>query len=181
MIQATALSMSESNIDLTELSNQNLSMHLIDIRIPESIGWWPLAPGWLMLIAVVAIAVAWSLRGRIGKSKSGVLRHEATQIFDQLQTDGDVASYCHRMTSLLRKTAVNGDVSRSVGSLHGAEWVCWLEDSVGVVFSTEARNLLCDECYRESPAFVQTAVHSELANWLTQYKRMRRQQGKTSA
>jgi len=30
------------------------SLH--DIHLPEAIGWWPLAPGWYLLTAAIAIA-----------------------------------------------------------------------------------------------------------------------------
>ena len=35
-----------------------LSLPLRDIALPAEIGWWPLAPGWWVLVTIVALALA---------------------------------------------------------------------------------------------------------------------------
>ena len=32
---------------------------LHDIVLPETVGWWPLAPGWYVLLLALLIAVSW--------------------------------------------------------------------------------------------------------------------------
>ena len=39
---------------------------LRDLHLPEAIGWWPLAPGWWILIAIALVGLA----GRVGAADS---------------------------------------------------------------------------------------------------------------
>lgn len=79
------------------------SLPLRDVQLPTSPAWWPPAPGWLMLIALVLLAlaivaaVAWRRRHR---------RQQWLRVFDQeIEAVNGVPSELAVIASLLRRAA----------------------------------------------------------------------------
>lgn len=158
--------MASPEFDLADVTTENLAHYLIDIRLPEPVGWWPLAPGWWLLAAATLLVVAWWLFRQARLTLDGVKPKPADQIFAQLQSEGNTSVYCHQMGRLLRKAALTGEDRQSVASLHGESWVRWMEASTGRVFSIDAQNLLGKQCYSAAPPQVSQSVHQELVAWL---------------
>ncbi|MCR9134689.1 MAG: DUF4381 domain-containing protein [Alphaproteobacteria bacterium] len=104
---------------------------LRDIRLPEPIGWWPLAPGWwiaaTLCLALIAGTVLWSyLRRR-------TVRFAALRELDALRiADGptDMAHYATEISALLRRVAIRAN-GRAAGLLSGTEWSDFLSNGKG--------------------------------------------------
>ena len=97
---------------------------LRDIHLPHVSAWWPLAPGWwvllgLLLVALVAGAIVWRRRRAwrrhvdttLGELREARARHAA---------DGDTACFAASVSQLLRRVARMRD-TRSV-TLRGEAW-----------------------------------------------------------
>jgi hypothetical protein len=97
---------------------------LRDIHVPQVSMWWPLAPGWWVLLAVFAAAIivsvialrrraAWRRRvdATLGDLREATARHAR---------DGDVAAFASVASQLLRRVARARD-PRTV-ALKGAAW-----------------------------------------------------------
>lgn len=104
---------------------------LRDIRLPEPIGWWPLAPGWWIVatlcLAVIVGAILWSfLRRR-------TVRFAALRELDALRiAEGptDMSYYATEISALLRRVAIRAN-GRAAGLLNGAEWSDYLSSGKG--------------------------------------------------
>lgn len=152
-----------------DVSSQNLAVHLIDVRLPEPVSWWPFATGWWVLLAVLSTLMAWWLWRWIKRSRRVRQHPAADHIYQQLTAQGDAALYCLQITTLLRQTALKTDDRKAIASLQGEAWVRWLEQSGGLKFSTQAHALLSHDCYRESPLRVGPSVHNEFVQWLVHH------------
>jgi hypothetical protein len=131
------------------------ALPLRDIHLPDPVSWWPPAPGWwivaalLMVGAGLAAIVAWRRRTRV--------QRRALAMLDGLQRryrgDGDAAALARGLSTLLRRLALECAPRREVAGLTGNRWLEWLDRGLpGEPFSRGIGRLLTDAPYRPSPA-----------------------------
>jgi hypothetical protein len=95
---------------------------LRDIHLPDPVPFWPPAPGWWLVAAlVVALAVAWQLVLR-RRRKSAELR--ALRLLDELAeayaADRDPVALCSGLSALLRRIGLTRPDRAETAGLHGA-------------------------------------------------------------
>ena len=44
---------------------------LRDLHLPEAIGWWPLAPGWWLVIAIALVGIGYFIRANLVRLAPG--------------------------------------------------------------------------------------------------------------
>ena len=116
-------------------SLQNLN----DIVLPATVGWWPLAPGWYILFALLLIALAWfgyrSLhRWMNNRYRRAALRElqlleeriRATEERDAEARDANL----RQIPILLKRTALSAYPRSQVASLSGKDWFHFLNSTV---------------------------------------------------
>ncbi|WP_371168869.1 DUF4381 domain-containing protein [Aliiroseovarius sp. 2305UL8-7] len=109
-----------------ELSPEMLAQleKLRDIHLPEQIGWWPLAPGWWILLASTCAAVLAALAWNILRKHT--TRYLALRELDQI-TDQDPIAFATNLSVLLRRVAISKDASN--GQLKDQNWVSFLTET----------------------------------------------------
>lgn len=120
---------------------------LRDLHLPEAIGWWPLAPGWWMLMALAVFGLlyllyrAW-LRWRSNRPRRIALR-ELKKLRSDYRHGMDAISLSKQLSQLLRR-AMLAYVSRDeVAGLTGQSWLEWLDRGLeGQPFTTGAGRLI---------------------------------------
>jgi len=135
---------------------------LRDIHLPQPIGWWPLAPGWWALIALVCIlsmvALVWSRMRR----KSA--RFLALRELEAIKPDKP-DEFLTQISSLLRRVARRRSAGADV--LTGEAWSAFLmEGKYGM--SSNSATLLATGPYGP-PAnenFEPEALRAETATWI---------------
>ena len=104
---------------------------LRDLHLPEAIGWWPLAPGWWVLIALALVACGYLLRLYALRRRRSAARRHALQQLARLTADfeqhGDVVTFSSQMSELLRRTMLAYAPRKEVAGLTGEEWLAWLD------------------------------------------------------
>lgn len=97
---------------------------LRDIHVPHVSEWWPLAPGWWVLIALVVVAIVIGLvlwfRRRAWRRRVDTVLVELHDARDRHARDGDTAAFAAVASQLLRRVARTRD-ARSV-TLTGDAW-----------------------------------------------------------
>jgi hypothetical protein len=92
---------------------------LHDLALPPEVPWWPPAPGWYAVIAIVLAAAAW-LAFRAWKHwRSNAYRRAALQELKSLDTPAAIAE-------LLRRTALAIAPRPVIADLTGLAWPDWL-------------------------------------------------------
>ncbi len=127
---------------------------LRDIHLPEPVGWWPPAPGWWGLLALVLAGaaawawLAWRRRTRVRRAALAELR----RIERDYAADGDVARLARDLSTLMRRAAITAEERRRVAGLTGEEWLAWLDGGLsGRPFSEGPGRCLADAPYRRDP------------------------------
>ena len=104
---------------------------LRDLHLPEAIAWWPLAPGWWVVIALMLLALGYLARIWLGKRRRSAARRHALKQLARLMADfeqhGDVVAFSSAMSELLRRTMLAYAPRKEVAGLTGAEWLAWLD------------------------------------------------------
>ena len=105
-----------------------LLLELRDIHPPAAAAPWPPAPGWwllagLLLISVVVGLLLWYRRGALRRAA----RIELGKIHERFVNHGESARLALELSMLLRRVALARFPRREVASLHGGEWLGFLD------------------------------------------------------
>jgi len=136
---------------------------LHDIVLPAPVPWWPPAPGWYGVGAVLALALL-LLAHRAWRRWQGAAYRRAAQ--RTLAAAGDAAG----IAEVLRRTALAIAPRAEVAALDGERWVRWLEDRCAVEMPEPVRTLLGRGVYAPAaPAADLDALRAWAAQWIARH------------
>ena len=149
---------------------------LRDIHLPQSVGDWPLAPGWWILMALALAAVGYGLFWAARHYRNRAYRREAVSALDRAlkrwaSEDVDAMEYLQEQNRLLKRVAIRSFGRSAVASLHGRAWSAFLDKhwSQGPAFS------LChygEMLYATEPGKADIEnLHTLARDWLKQHRR----------
>jgi hypothetical protein len=147
---------------------------LNDIVTPPAVPWWPPAPGWYVLGALVLLAAAWLAVRYFLKWRRNRYRREALEELARMRSD---LSAARALPALLKRAALSAWPRREVAQLSGAEWRRFLDDSAGMDrFSGETGDILERLAYAGKADHACTAeqlrmVFDAAESWLKQHVR----------
>ena len=101
---------------------------LRDIHLPEPILWWPLAPGWWLLIIMAMVLAAWLVRTLYNKYSARLYRRQALKRLEQL-AQVESQQQLHQLFELLKQTANSAYPSLHPGSLGAEAFISFLISS----------------------------------------------------
>lgn len=106
---------------------QQLLEQLHDIRAPDPVGWWPLAPGWWVLIALVVIIAAVLAYTAFTRHRKNRYSKEALQLLGAIASSPKQHSVAD-VNEVLKRTALYAYPTEKseIAGLHGRAWVQWL-------------------------------------------------------
>lgn len=115
---------------------------LADIHLPDAIGWWPLAPGWWILIAALGVAAyfigrrlaAVLLQQRIRRHALGELDKALAAYRQASAVSGadqeiEKLNYVNEINAVMRRVALKHYPQENAASLSGVRWVAFLRSS----------------------------------------------------
>ena len=126
---------------------------LRDLHLPEPIGWWPLAPGWWIVIAVLVLALGWLLlrlwrNFQFHAPRRYAIRELASVEADFLEHRNPV-TLGQQLSELLRRAMLAYAPRHEVAGLTGEAWLEWLDKDLPVpYFHTEGGKSLLQLPYR---------------------------------
>ena len=128
-----------------------------DLHLPDPIGWWPLAPGWWVLIALALLGLAWLAVRALRAYRVGAARRYALRVLKRIESaweSGDnVVSVGVEMSELVRRTMLAYAPRTDVAGLTGDAWLDWLDRGLAnPVFVTGPGRLLIELPYRNPEA-----------------------------
>ena len=127
---------------------------LKDLHLPEAIGWWPLAPGWWLVIALLAIGLGLLLRAGLRRRSRGAARRHALGQLQHCRSayadHGNPMQLGIEVSEILRRTMLAYAPRADVAGLTGDEWLEWLDrDLAEPRFSQGAGRGLLELPYRD--------------------------------
>ncbi len=150
---------------------------LRDIHTPEPVGWWPLAWGWWLLIALLLGAAALCLWLLWRRRRANRYRRQALLELDVLgrhfRHHGDRARYLQDLSVLLRRTALSAAPREAVASLQGEQWLAWLDATLGPQqrgFREGPGQCLLQGPYQRDPELDAPALERLISRWIREHR-----------
>ena len=102
---------------------------LRDIHLPEAIGWWPLAPGWWLLIILVCLGLITLARLFLRRRQASAYRRQALQKLAIISANEHPQRRLRALFELLKRTANCAYPERHPGSLGTHKFIAFLRYS----------------------------------------------------
>lgn len=127
---------------------------LRDIQLPKPLSWWPLAPGWYVLLItgllIVSLLIYWGYR----KHLHARAKHEALKMLEdyerQYQSGAKVGLISAQISALLRRVALVYFPRSNVASLKGEAWISFLNSTAKKCDFTSQSDCLLILPYKEN-------------------------------
>jgi hypothetical protein len=101
------------------------------LHLPEAVGWWPLAPGWWLLIALLVAATVFLLRAWLQRRAHAAARRKALRQLEESRSayayHGNPVTLGAEVSELLRRAMLAYAPRAEVAGLTGDEWLAWLD------------------------------------------------------
>jgi len=105
--------------------------NLRDIHLPAPIGWWPPAPSWWILAALIIFCViflsVWLTRRARQRRYRKFALLQLHSLYQTWQQQRDDIVFAQATNRLLKQTALAAFPATDVAALSGADWLDWLD------------------------------------------------------
>jgi hypothetical protein len=149
---------------------------LADIHLPDGVSWWPLAPGWWILLALLVIAAigVYLWRRRITQNAYRIVaQHQLAGIYADYQQTQNAAAYLQALSLLLRRTALTAYPHNFNASIKGNEWLAWLDSvcpALGEKFTGDIGQLLLSSAYQKNPQIDVGKLQALSSQWINLHR-----------
>lgn len=113
--------------------NESAELALRDIHFAPSPGFWPPAPGWWLLVVLLALTLALLLRALYGQYRQQRRRRRLLKTLSELrrQCSDDPRALAAELSMLLKRIALTRFPAIEVAALSGARWLAFLDETGG--------------------------------------------------
>lgn len=157
------------NSPQTEATANPLDL-LRDIHLPEPVSWWPLAPGWWILIIAGCLLSGWLIRLWYRRYTAKLYRRQALVRLYQLES-AESPQQLRDLFELLKQTAISAYPNRHPGSWSIEPFIGFMQLSCDKpVF--DQLNLDMDKALYGSSPLNKEAIHPLFADaktWIKQH------------
>lgn len=146
---------------------------LRDIHFPDPVSWWPLAPGWwlvgALLLAGIVLVVIWSRRRAAWRKSAVYLAQGELEALQNAWTDHrDANRLAGELSTWLRRVSMSLQSRHQAASLTGAQWWRYLDELAGVpVFGPDGGKLIAEAPYRAATDVDTERLLSLCQRWLS--------------
>lgn len=146
-----------------------------DIHLPESISWWPIAPGWWLLLLLslfFGLLTLQKIRRRNNKAHRDAISQQDTianaqKILKGMSKTLDDQQAIKEVSVLLRRTAMSLYGRDSIAGLTGAEWLMFLDKKGKTTdFSQGSGQVLIKQPYQETTHYNRKKLVAITSQWL---------------
>ena len=139
---------------------------LRDIHLPSPIGWWPLAPGWCVLMVVSFVVFSWLAVLVHRRYIDGRAKREAQRILSEYQKNN--ALHSANIASLLKRVALAYYPRVKIASLQGDAWIAFLNDTSHQLDFNQVRDELLLFPYQSSVNCDVNLLFNMASRWIRQ-------------
>ncbi|KTC76984.1 DUF4381 domain-containing protein [Legionella brunensis] len=154
------------------MADSQLLNQLHDIQLPEPIGWWPLAPGWYVLLVALLVVGGSLFYIAYRRYKHGRAKREALHLLINLQKeyerDHDSQLSSMKISELLRRVALVYFPRQQVASLQGQEWIEFLSKTAKGINFDQMQDYLLQLPYQKPTDIDLSPLFNCAKSWIKQ-------------
>jgi Domain of unknown function (DUF4381) len=149
---------------------------LADIHLPAAPGYWPLALGWWMLIALsilLLIALFFWWRSVQKNRYRKLALKELEKIHAEFNRTQNTIIYLAGINELLKRTALTAYPKQFSASIKGTEWVMWLDSACPTThhqFTQEFSDALTIAHYQKNPQVDADKLKALCTTWILKHR-----------
>ena len=137
--------------------------HLHDLLLPPADPWWPLAPGWMILLGLVLVILLAAMLRWFFRWQADRYRREAIRLLD------DPSFPDSALPELVKRVALTAWPRTEVANLTDEPLLSFLNRTGGNVFSSEGPSLEA-VAFEQNPAANSTALREEVRRWVMNHR-----------
>jgi len=108
------------------------TLDLRDIHLPDPVSWWPIAPGWWIILASVILICAVIFISRkiyLGRQLSRDIKAELEHIKRQFHKTQNKSQLAKALSILLRRASISYYPGTDIAGLTGNDWLAYLDET----------------------------------------------------
>ena len=147
---------------------------LRDIHLPADISWWPLAPGWWILIIVFGILIVWAITKAVQRYRANLYRRQAMAALEKIENACASANLLTEVFATLKQTANIAYPNQHFSSLGINEFIQFLQRSCSSNLFVDLPDNLDSALYSSSQHQTKALGLTVLANakiWVNKHRR----------
>lgn len=156
------------------MDNVDALAQLKDIHLPPPVGWWPLAPGWYVLMVFIFILIAVltaalykrHLNARPKKHALALLKTYSAQY----EKDHNAQLASARISELLKRVALVYFPRHQVASIHGTTWIEFLNQTGKGINFEPVKTMLLDSPFKHDEQINLKPLITRTELWIKQRK-----------
>ena len=146
---------------------------LRDIHGAPEIPFWPPAPGWWVIAALLLVLLVWAGLKLIAYLRRMALRRRVLRQLESCEetygVNGDLRGFASAVNLILKRVALWRFGRHQVSALYGSAWASFLDESAGQPGDTEKWLQLAQAPYREQPSMDATTSLELARGWVQQH------------
>ena len=158
------------------MNPQDPLANLHPLRQPDMIGWWPLAPGWWLLLLAAILCLASLIFVLLRRYRRNAYRRRALIQLQRLHTDyaarREYSQYLSELNTLLKSVALVAYPRADIAASHGETWRAFLNTSLPREEHFESA--FNDAVYQKTcPELDVQQLHRSAQHWIKRHKATR--------
>ena len=148
---------------------------LRSIHLPEPISWWPLAPGWWILIAISLVLITWLIFVTHQNYKKQLYRRQALLELKQITNIYTPEKQAQQAWLLLKQTVDSAYPDQNASALSLAELLSFLHKNCSKPVFSQADSPLGELLYARSSSIDQSTIEQFMADvttWIKHHKKV---------
>jgi hypothetical protein len=147
---------------------------LKDIHLPAPVGWWPLAPGWYVVIITFFILVAVITMVLYTRHRNARPKKHALSLLKkyvaQYEKDHNAQLASARISELLKRVALVYFPRDHVAGIHGLYWIEFLNQTGKEVNFEPVKSMLLDSPFKPNEHIDLQPLIRQTELWIKQRK-----------
>jgi hypothetical protein len=154
------------------VANTEPLAQLKDIHLPDPIGWWPLAPGWYVLMIITLLLSFWLFFYLFKRYANSLPKKQALSLLqhykEQYAKDKNAQLASARVSELLKRVALVYYPRMDVASMHGDTWVQFLNKTAKGVDFEPVNSMLAETPFKQAEAINVQPLIVRAEKWIKQ-------------
>ena len=117
---------------MNEPMSNTAALDLRDIHLPEPVSWWPVAPGWWLVIAAVLLILFIIFISRkiyLSRQLKRDIVTELENIKQQFRASNNKSQLAKSLSILLRRASITFYPAEDTAGLTGENWLAYLDET----------------------------------------------------